>query len=86
MQSDDAIERTVLDILEKVTETNRVRHNADIQLFEEGILDSLGLMRLIVELSTACGVEIAPTEVERERWATPRQIIAHMKIRVGTES
>ncbi len=77
-----AIASKVLDVLEQIAGTDQVRRDLDLALFEQNILDSLGLVELIVALSDAFGVEIFPAEIERSEWATPRQIIAYMEKRV----
>jgi D-alanine--poly(phosphoribitol) ligase subunit 2 len=73
----------VLTILAGVAETDEVRQDPDILLFELGILDSLRAVELMVALSEAFGIEISPAEFEREQWATPRQIVGYMQGRVG---
>ena len=72
-----------MDVLERVTDTDQVRRNPDLALFDQGILDSFGMVELMVELSEAFGVEISPAEVEREEWASPRKITDYMVKRVG---
>ncbi|MGO2698271.1 MAG: D-alanine--poly(phosphoribitol) ligase subunit 2, partial [Enterococcus faecalis] len=44
------IQETVLNILEDITGTDEVVNNQDIQLFEEGLLDSLATVQLLVEI------------------------------------
>ncbi len=77
------IEPKVLDILEQVTGTDHVRRDLDLALFDDHLLDSLGMVELIVALSDAFGIEIAPAEIERSEWSSPRKIIANMEKRVG---
>ncbi len=66
----------VLDALAQATGAAEVRTNLDLKLFDLGLLDSLGTVQLILALSDALGADIAPSEVERDEWATPRKIIA----------
>jgi D-alanine--poly(phosphoribitol) ligase subunit 2 len=73
----------VMTILERVAETDEVRQDPNIQLFDAAILDSLGLVQLIVALEEEFGVEISPAEIEREQWATPRKISSYMESLVG---
>lgn len=73
---------TIIDILAKVTETTEVRQNMDLALFDEHILDSLGLVQLVVALEEELGVEIAPAEIERAQFATPRKIVEFVESRV----
>jgi D-alanine--poly(phosphoribitol) ligase subunit 2 len=73
----------VLDVLAQVTGENEVRTNLDLPLFDLGLLDSLGTVQLIIALSDALGIDIAPSEVERDQWATPRKIIAYVEKRTS---
>ncbi len=73
----------VLDILERITGTDQVRRDLDVALFDQGLLDSLGMVELILALSEELGVDISPAEIEREQWATPRRIIAYLKQRAS---
>lgn len=69
----------VFDALEKITGTGEVRLDPDLALFDLGLLDSLGLVELIVALEKKLGVDISLAEIERSQWATPRKIIAYLE-------
>lgn len=69
------MENKILEILEKVTGSDEVREDMNIDLFETGLLDSLGLIELLVEIEDVLGVKIEPTEVERSQIETPKKII-----------
>jgi len=71
----------ILDVLERITGTDQVRRNLDVALFDQGLLDSLGMVELILALSEELGVDISPAEIEREQWTTPRRIIAYVEQR-----
>ncbi len=73
----------VLSALETVTRTGEVRRDLDVELFELDLLDSLGIVELMVALSDEFGLELSPTEIERAEWATPRKIVAYVESRVG---
>ena len=77
-------EKTI-DILAEVTESERVRSEPDLPLFDTGLLDSLGIVNLIARLSEEFGVEISPAEFEREAWATPAKIAADLERRVAAK-
>ncbi len=77
-------ETKILSILERITGTDQVRRDLDLPLFDQGLLDSLGLVELLVAVSDEFGIDIAPTEVERAQWATPRRIIAYLQERIKT--
>ena len=73
----------VLSALETITRTREVRRDLDVELFELDLLDSLGMVELIVMLSDELGLELSPAEIERDEWATPRKIVAYVENRVG---
>ena len=70
-----------IDILAEVTESDRVRTEPDLPLFDSGMLDSLGIVTLIARLSEEFGLDISPAEFEREDWATPAKIVADIERR-----
>ncbi len=74
----------VLTDLEEITGLDQVQVDIDVPLFDEGLLDSLGAFQLIEALSKTFSIGISPACIDRERWATPRKIIAYMERQVGT--
>ena len=69
----------VLDVLAEVAQFPEVRQNPDLRLYDLDILDSLKTVELIVAFSDKLGVEVSPAELDREQWATPRQIVEFMQ-------
>ncbi len=69
----------VLDVLAEVAQFPEVRQNPDLRLYDLDILDSLKTVEWIVAFSDKLGVEISPAELDRELWATPRQIVQFMQ-------
>ncbi|HDX9577866.1 D-alanine--poly(phosphoribitol) ligase subunit DltC [Bacillus cytotoxicus] len=69
----------VLDILEEVCENDIVKENTDVQLFEEGILDSFGTVSLLVEFQERLGIEVPISDFDRDEWATPNMIIKKLE-------
>lgn len=65
----------VLDILADITGEDEVKTDLNLALFDEGILDSLATVQLLVELEGQCGVTVPVSEFERDDWATPQLII-----------
>ncbi len=78
-----SVSETILNELEKVTGTDQVRRDLNLDLFGEKILDSFGTVELIVALSEELKIEVSPGEIDRELWATPQKIIAYFEERVG---
>jgi len=72
----------VLNVLVDVSETEGVRQDPDVRLYDLQILDSMTTVALIVAFSTEFGIEISPAELDREDWATPRKIVSYMERRL----
>jgi D-alanine--poly(phosphoribitol) ligase subunit 2 len=66
----------ILNLLSDITETDEVRSNPDLRLYDLQILDSMRTVELMVAVSSDLGVEILPAEFDREIWATPRKFLA----------
>lgn len=77
------IREKLLEILVEITGTDEVRKNLDINLFEHGLLDSFGTIELFVAISEQIHIEISPTEVNREMWASPNKISTYLEERAG---
>lgn len=72
----------VLAELAKITETDDARQDLDLELFDQDILDSLGMVELIVALGEIFHLDLSPAQVDRKMWATPRKIIADIETRL----
>jgi D-alanine--poly(phosphoribitol) ligase subunit 2 len=57
-----------------VTRADEVRTDPELQLYELGLIDSLGTVELLVAITQEFAVDISPTEIDRTIWATPRKI------------
>ncbi len=68
-------------ILEDVCGAEPGELEPDTELFEEGILDSFGVISLFVEVERQLGVKLEPTELERSALATPALILAEIEKR-----
>lgn len=66
----------ILDIIADVCEEDDVKEDLSMDLFEEGLLDSLGVAQLLMELEDRLGIVIALTEIEKTDINTPEKIIA----------
>jgi D-alanine--poly(phosphoribitol) ligase subunit 2 len=73
----------LIEVLKTVAETDEVERNLDLQLYDAQVLDSMKTVELIVAISNEFGVDISPAEFERDKWATPRLIIADLESRIA---
>jgi len=81
MSTDHSVQ--ILDVLARVAETDEVRTNPDLALYDLQVLDSMKTVELIVALGSDLGVEISPAEFEREAWATPAKLVADIEHRLS---
>ena len=78
----DNVRETILDLLEDICGDEVVREELDLDLFEEGLLDSMAAIELLVAIEGELGVSIATTELKREDMDTPAKIIAQVEERL----
>lgn len=71
----------VLNLLVDICD-NEVLEHLDDDLFELGLLDSMGAIELLVDIEDVFGVSIAPTAVPRDEMNTPNKIVAQVAARV----
>jgi D-alanine--poly(phosphoribitol) ligase subunit 2 len=84
--SSGSVGRRAVEILCDVTGDRTLAGDLDAPLYESGLLDSLGTVSLLVAFEETFGVRISPAEFDKERWATPRAIVADLERRLaGTE-
>ncbi|MBA3927186.1 D-alanine--poly(phosphoribitol) ligase subunit DltC [Listeria rustica] len=74
-----AFREDVLEILEEITESEEVVENTSVNLFDEGLLDSMATVQLLIEVESRLGITVPVSEFDRDEWATPDQIIAKLE-------
>ena len=78
-----ALSHKILRHLASICGTDEVVTNPDLALFEDGVLDSMKTVELIVAIEEEFGLRVSPAELERQMWATPRKIIADIQRRLA---
>lgn len=76
------MEDKVMAILAELCGAEPGELEADMDLFEEGVLDSFGVIRLFVEIEKQLGVKFEPTEVTREEINSPARILDQIRRRI----
>ena len=71
------------DNYEEIYEDEVVREDLDINLKEEGLMDSLAFVEMLVRIEENFGLSIAPTEVTYEEIDTPNKVISYIENRLG---
>nr|WP_207745982.1 D-alanine--poly(phosphoribitol) ligase subunit DltC [Clostridium sp. D53t1_180928_C8] len=72
----------VLDIFEEVTGTDEIREDLDLDLFESGLLDSLGIIEVLVKIEESFGLKLQPTDLERIDMATTNNLVLYLSKRL----
>jgi D-alanine--poly(phosphoribitol) ligase subunit 2 len=72
----------VLQLVASVAETDEVRANLELPLYECQLLDSIKTVELMIRIEEEFGLKISPAEFEREKWETPGKIIADLERRM----
>ena len=76
------MEEKILGVLAEICESEDILEQRNIDLFEEGYLDSLGFAEFLAELEERFQIVIAPSEVERSDINTPGKILSLVMGRV----
>ncbi|HBJ9295745.1 TPA: D-alanine--poly(phosphoribitol) ligase subunit DltC [Listeria monocytogenes] len=74
-----AFRENVLEILEEITETDEVVQNTNIKLFDEGLLDSMATVQLLIEIEEKLDITVPVSEFDCDEWATPEMIITQLE-------
>ena len=69
----------ILDILADLTGSDEVKKDLDVNIFETGLLDSMGTVQLLLEFQNQLGVDVPVSEFDRSEWDTPNKIIAKVE-------
>jgi len=78
------IKEKILDLLLEICDTDEVIRDPDVKLFDTGLLDSFGTIQLLVAIYEHLKIDVAPTEITREAWATPNKIISYLEERINS--
>ena len=79
----ESVADEVFSAVARATRLDVSREELDLDLFELPLLDSFAVVELLVYLSDRLQVDLSPSEFDRERWATPRKIIAYLECRLA---
>lgn len=79
---DQAQEQQVLRLLVDICGTDAIDSERDVDLFEAGLLDSLGVTQLLVSFEDDLGIKVPPTAVERDEISTVNRILTFVAERL----
>lgn len=73
------MEDKVMNIIFGVCDNKIIYRNRDINLFETGLIDSMGFIELLVTFEEEFDVDITPEEIKRDQMSTPNQLIEFIR-------
>lgn len=59
-------ERIAREILERVCETDEIFEDYDMDLVEEGFIDSFAVLNVILAIEEETGIKLQPTDIKKE--------------------
>ena len=77
------LKEMALDILEEACETDEVREDLDLDLFEAGLIDSLASVMVLLAIEERTGVKLQPTDIAREDITTVNNFIKFLEEKVN---
>ncbi|ABR36440.1 D-alanine--poly(phosphoribitol) ligase subunit DltC [Clostridium beijerinckii] len=71
----------VLEIFIEVTGNDEIAEDFDLDLFEAGLLDSLAIIEVLIQIEEKLGIKLQPTDLEREDMSTVNKLAAFLETR-----
>jgi len=77
------MEEKVLNMLIEVTGSDDIAEEKDIDLFEAGLLDSLGIIEVLLKIEEVFGLKLQPTDLERKDMATVNNLTVFLQNKIS---
>ncbi|WP_321835112.1 D-alanine--poly(phosphoribitol) ligase subunit DltC [Clostridium butyricum] len=71
----------VLEIFIEVTGNDEIAEDLDLNLFDEGLLDSLAIIEVLLKIEENLGIKLQPTDLEREDMSTVNKMTVFLENR-----
>ena len=75
------IKEKVIEIFEAILDTDEIRDNMDLDMFENEMLDSLAIIEVLLGIEDKLGISLQPTDLERKDMATVNNLISFLESR-----
>src|SRR3712207_7687054 len=72
------IREKVIEIFEEILDTDEIRDNMDLDMFENEMLDSLAIIEVLLGIEDKLGISLQPTDLERSDMATVNNLITFL--------
>ncbi|MBE6062434.1 MAG: D-alanine--poly(phosphoribitol) ligase subunit DltC [Clostridium butyricum] len=69
----------VIEIFTDVTGSDEIAEDLDLNLFEAGLLDSLAIIEVLLQIEEKLGIKLQPTDLERDDMSTVNKLTAFLE-------
>lgn len=73
------IKEKVIEIFEEVLDTDEIRDNQDLDLFENELLDSLAIIEVLLAIEEKFDLSLQPTDLERDDMSTVNKLTSFLE-------
>ena len=77
-----SVKEEVIDILNTITGED-VSDKMDENLFDDGLLDSMATVELLLDLEIKFDIQAPVSEFNRDEWDTPNKVVAKVESLIG---
>lgn len=77
-----SVKEEVIDILNTITGED-VSDTMDENLFDDGLLDSMATVELLLDLENKFDIQAPVSEFNRDEWDTPNKVVAKVESLIG---
>lgn len=70
-----------LEIMEEICETDEIKEDLDLDLFDAGLIDSLSTINIILLLEEKLGIKLQPTDFEKNDITTVNNFVKFLEKR-----
>ena len=77
-----SVKEEVIDILNTITGED-VSDKMDENLFDDGLLDSMATVELLLDLENKFDIQAPVSEFNRDEWDTPNKVVAKVDSLIG---
>lgn len=77
------MEEKVLNMLIEVTGSDDIADEKDTDLFEAGLLDSLGIIEVLLKIEEIFGLRLQPTDLEKKDMSTVNNLIEFLQSKIA---
>lgn len=76
------LKEKVIEIFEEVLDTDEIRDNTNLDMFENELLDSMAIIEVLLGIEEKIGITLQPTDLERSDMATVENLVKYLETRV----